>query len=170
MSPESSLISDERIRNILARIVPILHKGIEQANSFKVASFGEKQSSATSMSVDEVDLWDRHFHIRRLFQGGVTAGELFVPDYDLLDPTTFRSMLTHPKQPTADGRPTYGVLLEERIWTPVRPFYPNEAMQFVLHPRAYFESPSQTDHHAGLDKAFIDFQIFAKDALGRTII
>ena len=62
-SPQEEIISDDRIREILAKFSPILHKGISEAGTFHMRSAGQKLADAVLMRDVEIDLWQKHHQV-----------------------------------------------------------------------------------------------------------
>lgn len=171
------LISDERIREILARFSPILQKGIADANTFFRHSIGEKLANTVPLTVEEAELWQKHYQIvDRTLKARNT---LFVPvlstdDQSLLEPSEYtpdsRSQNKQIALRGSVGR-KYRVNLDEVVHVPVQPAEPRN-MRFLIKLHAHLGGmgSSYGGGKNSLYNAFIGFDTFIQDEYGRWIL
>ena len=63
-SPQEEIISDDRIREILAEIFPQFYTGdFADAGKFSMRSAGQKLADAVPMRNEEIDLWQKHHQV-----------------------------------------------------------------------------------------------------------
>lgn len=170
---EEHLISDDKIRQIIRRFAPILHKGITEAQTFFSKSIGNKYAYAVPMLEDEIELWNGLFGLESQVLEKAKKGLLFVPevtsdDSRLLPSPEKPKPSTHSKalRIKGSGGKQFRVNLDKVVWVPILPFNP-EGMKFFIKPRAHLGGRGRAYGVGDLYNAFIAIDTYVQDSLGR---
>ncbi len=173
-----SLISDERIRQILQRFAPILHKGVAESETFISRSVGDRLADTTVMLKDEIELWDALFGLRHVISEKVKQGKLYVPeviadDSNLLAPpagTQEPENYSKELKVAGSAGKQFRVNLDRVVWTSILPFNPNN-MRFFIKPYAHLGGQLGIPYgEEALYNAFMGIEIYLQDALGRWVV
>lgn len=173
------LISDERIREIIERFLPILYRGISEANTFFMRSAGQTLAAAVPMRDEEINLWQRHHQVVDKTLEAAQKGKLYVPEIEIEDDkllTTLyeneehRSSFTQLSLQGERGR-KFRVNLDETIQAPIQPFDAQETL-FLVRPHAHLGGRGGVDSggRPALYNAFIGLDTYVQDRFGRWVI
>lgn len=179
-SPEpEDLISDDRIREILAQFSPILHNGIEEADKFFMRSAGQKLANAVPMRDEEIDLWQKHHQVIEKTLDAAQRGKLFVPEIEVRDKESLGTSFENETERSSlkqlslrgDRNRKFRVNLDEVIKTPVEPFEAKE-IQFLVKPHAHLGGGGgiAAGGRPTLYNAFVGLHTYAQDKFGRWVV
>ncbi|MCL5090837.1 MAG: hypothetical protein M1514_02385 [Patescibacteria group bacterium] len=171
------LVSDDRVRQILQRFAPTLHKGIAEADTFFSRSVGDRYADATPMLEDEIELWDALFGLRHVISEKAEQGKLYIPevvadDSRLLTPplgTQEPNNYSKELRVAGSGGRQFRVNLDRVVWTPILPFNPKD-MRLYIKPRAHLGGQGRAYGEGVLYNAFIAIDTYVQDALGRWVV
>lgn len=172
------LISDDRIREILARFSPILHRGIEDAGKFFMRSAGQKLTDAVSMKEEEIDLWQRHHQVIEKTLDAARKGKLYVPEIEVKDEESLETLYEDElgrsslQQLSLRGNRNkrFRVNLDQVIKAPIEPFDAKE-VQFLVKPHAHLGGRGgMAGGRPALYNAFVGLDTYAQDKFGRWVV
>lgn len=172
------LISDERIREILAKFSPILHRGIEDAGKFFMRSAGQKLADAVPMRDEEIDLWQKHHRVIEKTLDSAQRGKLFVPEIEVKDEESLGTSFENETERSSlrqlslrsDRNRKFRVNLDEVIKTPIEPFDARE-VQFLVKPHAHLGGRGgMAGGRPALYNAFVGLHTYAQDKFGRWVL
>ena len=178
-SPQEEIISDDRIREILAKFSPILYRGFADAGKFSMRSAGQKLADAVPMRDEEIDLWQKYHQVLDKTLSAAQKGKLFVPEILVKDDESLATIqedqqeVSSLKQLARRGHRNrkFRVNLDEVIKAPIEPFEAKE-VQFLVKPHAHLGGGGgiAAGGRPALYNAFVGLHTYAQDRFGRWVV
>lgn len=171
---DEQLISDDRIREILAQFGTILHLGMTRSKEFQMVHHGYGKSDKVPMLEDETGLWEKYFKMRPHIATGVKEGTLYVPEV-----TIDEGGSVTPTIPLTDEntfRINFSGKYMDDIPVPVSPLDSHNISYFIT-PTAEMtgghigdlDGMPITTTTDGLESASLGIEVTAQDSRGRWI-
>lgn len=173
------LISDDRIREILAKFSPILYRGFADAGKFSMRSAGQKLTDAVPMRNEEIDLWQKYHQVLDKTLSAAQKGKLYVPEILVKDDESLTTI--QEDQPEVSSltqlalrghrNRKFRVNLDEVIKVPIEPFEAKE-IQFLVKPHAHLGGGGgiAAGGRPTLYNAFVGLHTYAQDKFGRWVV